>query len=32
VQEPSLDAIYTRYFATRPDEEMPMKEGTLHAA
>jgi ABC-2 type transport system ATP-binding protein len=32
VQVPSLDAIYTRYFATRPDEEMPMKEGTLHAA
>ena len=32
VQEPNLDAIYTRYFATRPDEEMPMKEGTLHAA
>jgi ABC-2 type transport system ATP-binding protein len=32
VQEPSLDAIYTRYFATRPDEEMPMKEGSRHAA
>ena len=32
VQEPSLDAIYTRYFATRPDEEMPMKEGARHAA
>jgi len=32
VQEPSLDAIYTRYFATRPDEEMAMKEGALHAA
>jgi ABC-2 type transport system ATP-binding protein len=32
VQEPSLDAIYTRYFETRPNEEMAMKEGTLHAA
>jgi ABC-2 type transport system ATP-binding protein len=34
VQEPSLDAIYTRYFETRPDEEMVMKdkEGTRHAA
>ncbi|HML09039.1 MAG TPA: ABC transporter ATP-binding protein [Xanthobacteraceae bacterium] len=32
VQEPSLDAIYTRYFATRPEEEMAMKEGTRHAA
>ncbi len=32
VQEPSLDAIYTRYFETRPDEEMAMKEGALHAA
>ena len=32
VQEPSLDAIYTRYFATRPDEEMAMREGARHAA
>jgi len=32
VQEPSLDAIYTRYFETRPDEEMAMKEGARHAA
>jgi len=32
VQEPSLDAIYTRYFETRPDEEMAMKEGTRNAA
>ncbi len=32
VLEPSLDAIYTRYFETRPNEEMAMKEGTLHAA
>jgi ABC-2 type transport system ATP-binding protein len=31
VQEPSLDAIYTRYFETRPDEEMAMKEAR-HAA
>ena len=31
VQEPSLDAIYTRYFETRPDEEMSMKEAR-HAA
>jgi ABC-2 type transport system ATP-binding protein len=34
VQEPSLDAIYTRYFETQPDQEMAMKskEGTRHAA
>jgi len=32
VQEPSLDAIYTRYFQTRPDEEMVSKEGARHAA
>ena len=32
VQEPSLDAIYTRYFETRPNEEMAMKEGARHAA
>jgi ABC-2 type transport system ATP-binding protein len=29
VQEPSLEAIYTRYFEAKPGE---MKEGTLHAA
>ncbi len=32
VQEVSLDAIYSRYFETRPDEEMTMKEGARHAA
>ncbi len=32
VQEPSLDAIYTRYFETSPNEEMAMKEGARHAA
>jgi ABC-2 type transport system ATP-binding protein len=32
VQEPSLDAIYTRYFETRHNEEMAMKEGARHAA
>jgi ABC-2 type transport system ATP-binding protein len=32
VQEPSLDAIYNRYFETRPDEELAMKEGARHAA
>jgi len=31
VQEPSLEAIYARYFAARPEEEMPMKEAR-HAA
>jgi ABC-2 type transport system ATP-binding protein len=30
VQEPSLEAIYTRYFEERPDEAM--KEGVRHAA
>lgn len=30
VQEPSLEAIYTRYFEARPEEMM--KEGTRHAA
>jgi ABC-2 type transport system ATP-binding protein len=30
VQEPSLEAIYTRYFEAQPDETL--KEGTLHAA
>jgi ABC-2 type transport system ATP-binding protein len=32
VQEPSLDAIYTRYFETRPDEMMSTKDGARHAA
>jgi ABC-2 type transport system ATP-binding protein len=32
VQEPSLDAIYTRYFESRPDETKSSKEGTRHAA
>jgi ABC-2 type transport system ATP-binding protein len=32
VQEPSLDAIYNRYFASRPDEELAMKDGARHAA
>jgi ABC-2 type transport system ATP-binding protein len=30
VQEPSLEAIYTRYFEARPDETL--KEGARHAA
>jgi ABC-2 type transport system ATP-binding protein len=30
VQEPSLEAIYTRYFEDKPDEGM--REGTRHAA
>jgi hypothetical protein len=30
VQEPSLEAIYTRYFESRPEEAM--KEGARHAA
>jgi ABC-2 type transport system ATP-binding protein len=30
VQEPSLEAIYTRYFEAQP--EGPVKEGTRHAA
>ncbi len=30
VQEPSLEAIYTHYFETRPDQTL--KEGTRHAA
>jgi ABC-2 type transport system ATP-binding protein len=30
VQEPSLEAIYTRYFEARPDEAM--REGVRHAA
>jgi ABC-2 type transport system ATP-binding protein len=30
VQEPSLEAIYTRYFEAQPDETL--REGTLHAA
>jgi ABC-2 type transport system ATP-binding protein len=32
VQEPSLDAIYTRYFETKPEEGMTIKEGARHAA
>ena len=32
VQEPSLDAIYTRYFESRPDEAKTAKEGTRDAA
>ncbi len=32
VQEPSLDAIYTRYFETKAQEEASAKEGARHAA
>ncbi len=32
VQEPSLDAIYNRYFETRGDEELAMKDGARDAA
>jgi ABC-2 type transport system ATP-binding protein len=32
VQEPSLDAIYTRYFESKPEEGMTIKEGVRHAA
>jgi ABC-2 type transport system ATP-binding protein len=32
VQEPSLEAIYTRYFENKRDEEMTVKEGARHAA
>jgi ABC-2 type transport system ATP-binding protein len=32
VQEPSLDAIYTRYFQEKPEQGMAMKEGARHAA
>jgi ABC-2 type transport system ATP-binding protein len=32
VQEPSLDAIYTRYFEAKPDEGLTTKEGARHAA
>jgi ABC-2 type transport system ATP-binding protein len=32
VQEPSLEAIYTRYFETKPEEGMTVKEGARHAA
>jgi len=32
VQEPSLDAIYNRYFENRPNEELAMKDGARHAA
>jgi len=32
VQEPSLDAIYTRYFEKKPDESVTPKEGARDAA
>jgi ABC-2 type transport system ATP-binding protein len=32
VQEPSLDAIYTRYFEAKPDQAMTATEGARHAA
>jgi ABC-2 type transport system ATP-binding protein len=32
VQEPSLDAIYTRYFESKPDAEMAVKDGERDAA
>jgi ABC-2 type transport system ATP-binding protein len=32
VQEPSLDAIYNRYFETRANEELAMKDGARDAA
>jgi ABC-2 type transport system ATP-binding protein len=32
VQEPSLDAIYTRYFASKAAEGVTVKEGARHAA
>jgi ABC-2 type transport system ATP-binding protein len=32
VQEPSLDAIYNRYFETKPDEALSTSEGARHAA
>jgi hypothetical protein len=32
VQEPSLDAIYTRYFEAKPDQAMMATEGARHAA
>jgi ABC-2 type transport system ATP-binding protein len=32
VQEPSLDAIYTRYFETKADEGRLTKDGARHAA
>ena len=32
VQEPSLEAIYTRYFEAKPDEGMIAKDGARHAA
>jgi ABC-2 type transport system ATP-binding protein len=32
VQEPSLDAIYTRFFETKAQEEASAKEGARHAA
>jgi ABC-2 type transport system ATP-binding protein len=32
VQEPSLDAIYTRYFERNAEEAATVKEGARHAA
>jgi len=32
VQEPNLDAIYTRYFEAKREGDMQMKEGARHAA
>jgi len=32
VQEPSLDAIYTRFFEAQRDEGLAVKEGSRHAA
>jgi ABC-2 type transport system ATP-binding protein len=32
VQEPSLDAIYTRFFETKVQEQASAKEGARHAA
>ena len=32
VQDPSLDAIYTRYFESRPDEMKSAREGARDAA
>ncbi len=32
VQEPSLEAIYTRYFETKANESMTTKDGARHAA
>jgi hypothetical protein len=32
VQEPSLEAIYTRFFETKADEGKTVKDGARHAA